>query len=177
MHHLRVTVPITLRTMHVYHTPRPDFSKLGVCPLSIDTRIPCGVRFRKHPSSSCSTMGSFASKPNVSPPAKTTTRQETSQRQPFPVAPPVVRAALHSSQRSCAISEHYPLQGGDVPKREQFQLSSNTQKRHPMSEDVLPVPSARIQTKSASAPSSSRNTNTPSSAGECHCCWSAQLPH
>lgn len=177
MHHLRVTVPITPRTMHMYHTPHPDFSKLGACPLSIDTRIPCGVHFRKHPSSLRSTMGSFASKPNVSPPTKTTTRQEMLRQQPFPVAPLVVRAALRLSQWSCAISEHHLLQGGDVPKRERFQLSSNTQKWHPMSEDVLPVPSARIRTKSASAPSSSRNTSTPPSAGECHRCWSAQLPH
>ena len=131
-------------------------------------RIPCGVRFRKHPSSSRRTMGCFASKPDVPPPATTTTTgQEMSQRQPFPVAPPVARAASRSSQRSRANSEHRSPQGGYVPKRERPKSRSNPQKRQPMmsDEDVWAVPS-HSRTQASTMASSSRNTSTPPSAGE-----------
>ena len=134
--------------------------------------------FRKHPSSSSRTMGCCASKADVLPPAPTsTTRQEMSQveRQPPPVAPPVARAASRSSQRSRVNSEHRSLHGGDVPKRERPRSNSNPQKRQPMTfdEDAPPVPSTRPRTKSAFAPSSSRNPSTQPSPGECYRRWSA----
>ena len=141
-----------------------NFSRRGN--FFIDTRVPCGGRFRKHPSSSRRTMGCCASKINDQPSASTT-RQEMSQRE-------VARAPSRSSQRSRANSEHRSLHGGDVPKRERPPSNSNLQKRQPVTfdEDVPPVPS-RARTRALTTASSSRNTGTPPSAGECYRRWSA----
>ena len=92
------------------------------------------------------------------------------QRQTSSVDPPVARVPSRSSQRSRANSGHGSRQVDDTPMRERPRSSSAPQKRQPMtSEDVPPVPShtSRTRAKSASA-SSSRNTSSPVSAGECY---------
>jgi hypothetical protein len=153
--------------MHVDHT--------RLCPLSIDTLIPCGVRPRNHLPSSRRPMGCCSSKPDDSPSATTPAREVTSQRQPSPVAPPVERAPSRSAPRSRANSGHGSLPVDDVPMRERPRSNSTPQKRQPMTvdEDVPPVPShSRHRAKSTHA-SSSRNTSTPVSAGESYHRWSA----
>ena len=92
------------------------------------------------------------------------------QRKSSSVGPPVARAPSRSSQRSRSNSEHGSRQVDDTPMRERPRSTSAPQKRQPMTtEDVPPVPShtSRTRAKSASA-SSSRNTGTPVSAGECY---------
>ena len=103
-------------------------------------------------------------------------RRSRIQRQPSPVVAQVARSSSpsRSSQRSRANSEHRSLHGGDVPKRERPPSNSNLQKRQPVTfdEDVPPVPS-RARTRALTTASSSRNTGTPPSAGECYRRWSA----
>ena len=101
-------------------------------------------------------------------------RRSRIQRQPSPVVAQVARSPSRSSQRSRANSEHRSLHDDDVPKRERPRSNSNLQKRQPVTfdEDVPPLPS-HARTRALTTASSSRNTSTPPSAGECYRRWSA----
>jgi hypothetical protein len=172
------------RALHVAYTRLVPMSDAGtlrlVCPLSIDTRIPCGVHpsnhlphlphlsFLRHP------MGCFSSKPvQVDPPSATATAErEATQRQSSPVTQPV---AKRSSQHSRANAGHQspPVEEVFLPERPRSKSPSHQRPPIAFSEESPPrVPSHRIRAKSTHA-SSIRNTSIPVIPGEYYRRWSA----
>jgi hypothetical protein len=155
--------------------------KFNSCPLTIDTRIPCGVHASNllpHLSSLRRPMGCFSSKPvQADPPAVTaTTEREITQRKSSPVTQPVAR---RPSQHSRANAGHESPPVEEVSVRERPRSKSTSHQRPPMGfgEDLPPVPSHRTRAKSTHG-SSSRNTSTPVVPGEYYRRWSAQYqPH